>query len=71
LIALLGGSFSLVDDSRTSYPSRALFCADVPTQWWTTPNPIYSHEIMTGAISFTSLTVTDVPTGAESDVDVQ
>src|SRR5215831_9611125 len=57
VFAFLGGLFSLVDDSRTGYPPRALFCADVPTSWWTTP--------------FVNLTVADIPTGAEFDVDVQ
>jgi hypothetical protein len=28
VFAFAGGLFSLVDDSRTGYPPRALFCAD-------------------------------------------
>jgi hypothetical protein len=48
-----------------------LFRADVSTSWWATPNPIYSHEILTGVTLFVNLTITDVPTGVEFDVDVQ
>src|SRR5262245_53871504 len=58
---LSGRVFSLVDDRRTGYSPRALFCADVPTQWWTTPNPICSHEIMAGTTPFVNLTVAHIP----------
>jgi len=71
VFAFPGGLFSLVDDRRAGYPPWASFCADVSTSWRTTPNSIYSHEIFTGAMPFVNLTVTDVPTGAEFDVDVQ
>src|SRR5262249_20222549 len=71
VFAFPGGLVSLVDDSRTGYPPRALFCADDPTQWWTTPNSICSHEIFTGVTPFVNLTVADIPNGAEIDVDVQ
>jgi hypothetical protein len=63
--------FSLVDDSRTGYPPRALLCADGAAQWPTTPNPLYSHEIMTGVTPFRSCTVAHVPTGVEMDIDIQ
>jgi hypothetical protein len=53
------------------YPPRALFCADVSTQMWCTPNPIYSHEIMTGATPFVNCTAVHVPTGAKFDIDIQ
>jgi hypothetical protein len=35
VFAFPGGLFSLVDDSRTGYPPRALFCADDTAQWLT------------------------------------
>jgi len=60
----------LVDDRRAGNSPRALFCADVSARP-TTPNPIYSHEITARATPFVNLTVTDVPTGAEFEVDVQ
>jgi hypothetical protein len=71
VFAFPGGLFSLVDDSRTGYPPRALFCADGSAQWPTTPNLIYSYEIMTGVTPFGSCTVARIPTGAEVDIDIQ
>jgi len=65
------GLLSLVDDSRTGYPPRGLFCADSSARWPTTPNPIYSYEITARATPFVNLTVAHVPTGAEMDVDIQ
>ena len=66
VFAFPGGLFSLIDDSRTGYPPRALFCADGTARWWCTPNPI-----MTGATPFVNCTVAHVPTDDEFDVDIQ
>jgi hypothetical protein len=66
-----GGRLDLVDDSAAGWPPRALWSCDIPSSWFTPPNPTYSHVLLTdGNIAFTNLTVSNVPRGSMFELDV-